>query len=159
MRLEIFSSIGFTNTQYFRTKTHKFNARNNILSPSVHHIFEFRAVFTLLLLPNHPPLDCRVSGLVDFRMHKKIKNLKMLRMDGHTDRPESHVHPSKTISIVLENIIYSRSMRLSIGEYNYKLNLEKSWRNEVPLAFCYLQSFLDFHFPHEAFGELHLHID
>ena len=94
--------------------------------PSVHHIFEFRAVFTLLLLPNHPPLDCRVSGLVDFRMHKKIKNLKMLRMDGHTDRPESHVHPSKTISIVLENIIYSRSMRLSIGEYNYKLNLEKS---------------------------------
>ena len=31
---------------------------------SVRHIFEFCAVFALLLLPNHPPLDCRVSGLV-----------------------------------------------------------------------------------------------
>ena len=33
-------------------------------SPSVGHIFEFRAVFALLLLPNRPRLDCRVSGLV-----------------------------------------------------------------------------------------------
>ena len=32
--------------------------------PSVHHIFEFRAVFALLLLPNRPQLDCHVSGLV-----------------------------------------------------------------------------------------------
>ena len=32
--------------------------------PSVRHIFEFRAVFALLLLPNRPRLDCRVSGLV-----------------------------------------------------------------------------------------------
>ena len=31
---------------------------------SVGHIFEFRAVFALLLLPNRPRLDCRVSGLV-----------------------------------------------------------------------------------------------
>ena len=31
---------------------------------SVHHIFEFRAVFTLLLLPNRLRLDCRVSGFV-----------------------------------------------------------------------------------------------
>ena len=30
----------------------------------VGHIFEFRAVFALLLLPNCPRLDCRVSGLV-----------------------------------------------------------------------------------------------
>ena len=28
------------------------------------NIFELRAVFALLLLPNHPRLDCRVSGLV-----------------------------------------------------------------------------------------------
>ena len=28
------------------------------------HIYEFGAVFALLLLPNHPRLDCRVSGLV-----------------------------------------------------------------------------------------------
>ena len=34
--------------------------------PSVRHIFEFRAVFALLLLPNRPRLDCRVSGLVFF---------------------------------------------------------------------------------------------
>ena len=33
--------------------------------PSVRHIFEFRAVFALLLLPNRPRLDCRVSGLVE----------------------------------------------------------------------------------------------
>ena len=32
----------------------------------VGHIFEFRAVFALLLLPNRPRLDCRVSGLVLF---------------------------------------------------------------------------------------------
>ena len=32
--------------------------------PSVRHIFEFRAVSALLLLPNRPRLDCRVSGLV-----------------------------------------------------------------------------------------------
>ena len=33
--------------------------------PYVGHIFEFRAVFALQLLPNRPRLDCRVSGLVD----------------------------------------------------------------------------------------------
>ena len=32
--------------------------------PSVRNMFEFRAVFALLLLPNRPQLDCRVSGLV-----------------------------------------------------------------------------------------------
>ena len=32
--------------------------------PSVGHISEFRAVFAVLLLPNRPRLDCRVSGLV-----------------------------------------------------------------------------------------------
>ena len=32
--------------------------------PSVCHIFEFPAFFALLLLPNRPRLDCRVSGLV-----------------------------------------------------------------------------------------------
>ena len=31
---------------------------------SVHHIFDFRAVFALLILPNCPRLDCRVSSLV-----------------------------------------------------------------------------------------------
>ena len=30
----------------------------------VGNVFEFRAVFALLLLPNRPRLDCRVSGLV-----------------------------------------------------------------------------------------------
>ena len=33
---------------------------------SVGHIFGFLAVFALLLLPNRPRLDCRVSGLVFF---------------------------------------------------------------------------------------------
>ena len=32
--------------------------------PSVPNIFELRAVFALPLLPNHPRLSCRVSGLV-----------------------------------------------------------------------------------------------
>ena len=36
---------------------------------SVHNIFEFRAVFALLLLPNRPRLNCRVSGLV---LHEAI---------------------------------------------------------------------------------------
>ena len=34
---------------------------------SVSHIFELRAVFALLLLPNRLRLDCRVSGLVFFK--------------------------------------------------------------------------------------------
>ena len=34
------------------------------VGPSVRHIFEFQMVFALLLLPNCPRLDCRVSGLV-----------------------------------------------------------------------------------------------
>ena len=34
--------------------------------PSVHHIFEFQAIFELLLLPNHLRLDCCVSGFVSF---------------------------------------------------------------------------------------------
>ena len=33
---------------------------------SICHIFEFRAVFAILLLPSHPRLDCRISGLVKF---------------------------------------------------------------------------------------------
>ena len=33
------------------------------VGPSVRNVFELRAVFTLLLLPNRPRLDCRVSGL------------------------------------------------------------------------------------------------
>ena len=36
------------------------------VGPSVRHIFEFRAVFALLLLPSRPRLECRVSGLVSF---------------------------------------------------------------------------------------------
>ena len=39
------------------------------VGPSVHrsgNIFEFRAFFALLLLPNRPQLYCRVSGLVSF---------------------------------------------------------------------------------------------
>ena len=33
----------------------------------VQHIFVLRAFFALLLLPNSPRLDCRVSSLVEFR--------------------------------------------------------------------------------------------
>ena len=32
--------------------------------PTVRHIYELRAVFALLPLPNHPRVSCRVSGLV-----------------------------------------------------------------------------------------------
>ena len=39
------------------------------------HIFELRAVFALLLLPNRPRLYCRVSGLVLRRVPTRlIKN-------------------------------------------------------------------------------------
>ena len=40
------------------------------VGPSVHHIFEFRVVFALLLLPNCPRLDCRVSSLVSVRLYE-----------------------------------------------------------------------------------------
>ena len=39
---------------------------------SVRHISEFRAVFALLLLPNRPRLDCRVSGLVLRKIKKEF---------------------------------------------------------------------------------------
>ena len=35
-----------------------------LVARSFRNIFEFRAVFALLPLPNRPRLDCRVSGLV-----------------------------------------------------------------------------------------------
>ena len=34
------------------------------VNPSVSHFVELPSVFALLLLPNCPRLDCRVSGLV-----------------------------------------------------------------------------------------------
>ena len=42
---------------------------------SVGHIFEFRAVFALLLLPKSLRLDCRVSGLVYFHIRKLNRNI------------------------------------------------------------------------------------
>ena len=44
------------------------------VGPLVRHIFEFQAVFELLLLPNQPRLDCRVSGLI-FSSLSKQKSL------------------------------------------------------------------------------------
>ena len=43
--------------------------------PSVRHIFEFRAFLALLLLPNRPRLDCRVSGIVFFPNPIQIKSV------------------------------------------------------------------------------------
>ena len=43
--------------------------------PSVRHIFEFRAFFALLLLPNRPWLYCCVSGLVYHITCPPIRNL------------------------------------------------------------------------------------
>ena len=40
---------------------------------SVRHIFELRSVFALLLLPNRPRLDFRVSGLVYLRTRNSIR--------------------------------------------------------------------------------------
>ena len=58
--------------------------------PSVHHIFEFWAVFVLLLLPNRPRLECRVSGLgfPQLRSHSIYKC-------GCADKisPSFHLHP------------------------------------------------------------------
>ena len=44
------------------------------VGPSVGHIFEFRAVFALLLLSNRPRLDCRVSGLVLWEAPKCVSS-------------------------------------------------------------------------------------
>ena len=38
---------------------------------SVRHVFELRTVLELLLRPNHPRLDCRVSGLVSVMLRCK----------------------------------------------------------------------------------------
>ena len=44
---------------------------------SVHHIFEFRVV----PLPNHPRLDCRVSGLVFWKKRTEI-NYELMSSDA-----------------------------------------------------------------------------
>ena len=41
--------------------------KNQALTAHVRNIFEFRAVFDLLLLPNRPRLDCRISGPVVYQ--------------------------------------------------------------------------------------------
>ena len=41
-------------------------AHNSAHSGLVRNIFELRAVFALLPLPDRPRLSCRVSGLVSF---------------------------------------------------------------------------------------------
>ena len=43
---------------------------------SVRHISELRSVFALLLLPNRPRLDCRVSSLVLFHEKAKIESIE-----------------------------------------------------------------------------------
>ena len=43
------------------------------VGPSIRHIFEFQAIFALLLLPNHPRLDCRVSDLVHVGNNRKSR--------------------------------------------------------------------------------------
>ena len=50
--------------------------------PSVRHIFEFRAVFALLLLPNRPRLDCRVSGLVYIQLNLGLIHVHVI-LQGH----------------------------------------------------------------------------
>ena len=50
----------------------------------VRHIFEFRAVFALLLPPNCPQLSCRVSGLVSFELTKnpiEMRDLSGIRLN------------------------------------------------------------------------------
>ena len=44
--------------------------------PSVDCVSELWAVFALLVLPNHPRLDCRVSGLVTYEIQKHLKEHK-----------------------------------------------------------------------------------
>ena len=67
------------------------------VGPSVHlsfrHIFEFRAVFALLLLPNCPRLDCRVSGLVFLRWPNFPS--RALMTSACAGNPSSHVLRSK----------------------------------------------------------------
>ena len=41
----------------------------------VGHIFEFLVFFASLLLPNHPRLDCRVSGLVLFLLQEAVTSV------------------------------------------------------------------------------------
>ena len=51
-------------THLFSFKSRTRDSTPCCVGPSVGNISEFRAVLALLLLPNRPRLDCRVSGLV-----------------------------------------------------------------------------------------------
>ena len=50
------------------------------VGPSVRHIDKFRPNFAVLLLPNRPRLDCRVSGLVLVNCYSQQGNYPALRV-------------------------------------------------------------------------------
>ena len=58
------SSFSSSHSVFLVADTRLYTLPCRSVRPSVRHIFEFWAVFALLLLPNRPRLDCRVSGLV-----------------------------------------------------------------------------------------------
>ena len=69
------------------------------VGPSVGHISEFRAVFAVLLLPDRPRLDCRVSGLVEYADQGRPNSNAVLDADlweWAGMRVSTHINSSKT---------------------------------------------------------------
>ena len=58
--------------QFLVADTRRYTLPCRSVCRSISRIYELRAVFALLLLPNRPRLDCRVSGLVDVKFAKKV---------------------------------------------------------------------------------------
>ena len=72
------------------------------VGPSVRHIFELRAVFALLLLPNRPRLDCRVSSLVSNQYDAvMIGAVSRTRRPGSNPRLKKNGQDSWSMEIIL----------------------------------------------------------
>ena len=93
---------------------------------SVCHIFEFRAVFALLLQPNHPRFDYRVSSLVELQTHLAIMPPPICPgQRGSVNGLAEYGAQSTafiTNKLLSQLFIYGKIVQLSFNCYLYPLN-------------------------------------
>ena len=90
---------------------------------SVGHIFELRAVFALLLLPNRPRLDCRVSGLVRHQFNFFYQFAILIRFYSISIRHSSILirHTSKSVRCISHTFLPFKPLdngKMRLSEYN-----------------------------------------
>ena len=94
--------------------------------PSVHHIFEFRRVFALLLLPNCPRLDCRVSGYDQIKFFCSLKSVRARfycsRRIGGEERLRITIEPLATTYVICGDEWRSNLVRTTVTNGYWRNN-------------------------------------